>query len=226
MSPARSGVPASLPGTGIAVATALAMIAYQVAGKATRDALFLSSFPVSALPAMTVASATFSVAMAFAASKALSRLGPARVVPLGFAGSALLLLVEWLLQASWPRQVAVALYLHFGALGALLVSGFWSFLNERYDPRSAKRALGRVAAGGTVGGLVGGLLADRVGSAFTVATMLPILAAIHAACAALAARLRASAPPAEPPRSRGRRRRPARVGAPDSRPFPLPPRRS
>lgn len=195
MSPARKGAPASLPGAGIAVATALAMIAYQVAGKATRDALFLSSFPVSALPAMTIASAILSVAMAFVASKALLRFGPGRVIPFGFAGSAIGLVVEWLLQSSWPRPVAVAVYLHYGALGALLVSGFWSFLNERYDPRTAKRALGRVAAGGTVGGLLGGFLADRVGSLLTVAAMLPILAVIHATCAALAARLRASAPP-------------------------------
>jgi hypothetical protein len=99
-------------GTGIAVATALAMIAYQVAAKATRDALFLSSFSASALPAMTIASAVFSVLMVFVVSKLLGRFGPARVLPAGFAGSALFLLVEWLLLRSWPRPVVVAVYLH------------------------------------------------------------------------------------------------------------------
>jgi hypothetical protein len=34
-----------------AIVSAGAMIAFQVAGKATRDALFLSNFPVTALPA-------------------------------------------------------------------------------------------------------------------------------------------------------------------------------
>src|SRR5689334_25401138 len=68
-------------GTGLAIATALAMIAYQVAAKATRDALFLSSFSAAALPAMTIASATLSVIMAFAGAKALSRFGPERVIP-------------------------------------------------------------------------------------------------------------------------------------------------
>jgi AAA family ATP:ADP antiporter len=182
------------PGTGLAIATALAMIAYQVAARATRDALFLSSFSATSLPAMTIASATLSILMAFVGSKALSRFGPQRVIPMGFAGSAFLLLVEWMLLRTWPRPVVIAVYLHYGGLGALLVSGFWAFLNERFDPRTAKRALGRVAAGGTIGGLVGGLLADRVGSAFTVATMLPILATIHMTCAALIVRMRESAP--------------------------------
>jgi len=178
--------------SGLAVATtlALAMIAYQVAARATRDALFLSSFHVASLPAMIVASAVTSVLMALVASRALSRFGPERVIPTGFGLSAALLVIEWLLQRAWPRPVAVAVYLHYGALGALLISAFWAYLNERFDPRAAKRALGRIAAGGTVGGLVGGVLADRVGSAFTVEAMLPVLAGIHALCAGLVIRLR------------------------------------
>jgi AAA family ATP:ADP antiporter len=181
--------------SGLAVATtlALAMIAYQVAARATRDALFLTSFPASSLPAMIVASAFASVLTALAASRALSRFGPERVIPAGFTISATLLVVEWILQRAWPRPIAIAVYLHYGALGALLISAFWAYLNERFDPRAAKRALGRIAAGGTVGGLVGGVLADRVGSAFTVETMLPVLAGIHALCAVLVTRLRAPA---------------------------------
>ena len=37
------------------------MIAFQVGGKATRDALFLSNFPVTALPGMLVAAAAISI---------------------------------------------------------------------------------------------------------------------------------------------------------------------
>ncbi len=203
-------------GTAVAVATAVAMIAYQVAAKATRDALFLSSFPVSALPAMMVASAIVSVAMVLVAARALARFGPERVIPLGFAGSAALLLIEWTMVHAWPGPIAIAVYLHYGGLGALLISGFWAFLNERFDPRTAKRALGRIAAGGTIGGLVGGVLADRVGSAFAVSAMLPILAAIHAVCAALVYRLRAAAAPARSARpvEEAAEREPAATPAP------------
>jgi HEAT repeat protein len=84
----------------------------------------------------------------------------------------------------------VAVYLHYAAFGGLLISGFWSFLNERFEPRAAKRELGRITAAGTIGGLFGGILSERVGGWFSVTAMLPILAAIHVVCALLMWRLR------------------------------------
>ena len=189
------GSPPRAFGTGFAFAAALAMIAYQVGAKATRDALFLSSFPASALPSMIVVTAVVSIAMAFAVARALSRFGPRLLIPLGFSGSGLLLLGEWALVGRWPHGVAIAVYLHYGALGALLISGFWAYLNERFDPRTAKRAIGRIAAGGTVGGLLGGILAERVASSSPVATMLPILAALHFLCAFLIPRIRGTVTP-------------------------------
>ena len=44
-----------------AVISAGAMIAFQVGGKATRDALFLSNFPVTALPGVLIASAALAI---------------------------------------------------------------------------------------------------------------------------------------------------------------------
>ena len=173
-----------------AAVTSAAMIAYQVAAKATRDALFLSSYDFSALPTMMIASAVLSIALAGLTSRILSRLGPARVIPLGFLVSAALLLVEWAISGSYRKVAAVAVYLHYGALGGLLISGFWSFLNERFEPRAAKRELGRITAAGTIGGLLGGLLSERVGGWFSVTAMLPILAAIHVLCAFLVRGLR------------------------------------
>ena len=168
-----------------AVITAAAMIAFQMAAKATRDALFLSTFDVSALPRMVMVSALLSMAVALLASRWMTAIGPARLVPAAFAVSAALLVVWWVLVGQFRRPVAVALYLHYAALGAVLISGFWSVVNERFDPRSAKRYVGRIAAGATVGGLLGGLLAERVAALFTMETMFPILAGIHLLCAFL-----------------------------------------
>lgn len=103
-----------------ATLTSAAMISYQMAAKATRDALFLSSFDVSALPLMVMTSAALSVLLAFAATRMMTSYGPARLVPVLFASSAVLLLVEWGLIAQFRRPVAVIVYLHYGALGALL----------------------------------------------------------------------------------------------------------
>ncbi len=159
------------------------MIAFQMAAKATRDALFLSSFDISALPAMVMAAAVVSVLLAFGTTRVLMTLGPARVVPLAFLVSGALLLTEWMFVDTFRRPVAVAVYFHFSGLGAVLISGFWSIVSERFDPRTAKRQIGRIAAGGTVGGLLGGILAERSAALLSITAMLPILAALHVLCA-------------------------------------------
>lgn len=173
-----------------AAITSAAIISYQVAAKATRDALFLSSYDFSALPFMMIGSAVLSIILAGLTSRVMARLGPARVMPIGFLVSAALLLVEWGLSGPYRKFTAVAVYLHYAAIGGLLISGFWSFLNERFEPRAAKRELGRITAAGTIGGLLGGLLSERVGGWFSVTAMLPILAGIHVVCALLVRQLR------------------------------------
>ena len=177
------------------------MIAFQTAAKATRDALFLSSHDVSLLPRMVVLSALVSMVAALAASRWMTRFGPGRLIPVAFGLSAVLLMVEFALVDAFRGPIAVVLYLHFGALGAVLISGFWSVVNERWDPRTAKRYVGRIAAGGTIGGLAGGLLAERVGALLaSVVAMLPILAGFHVACGLLVLAMRVSGPGAAPPR--------------------------
>ena len=181
-----------------ATATSAGLIAFQMAGKATRDALFLSTFDVQSLPAMVMASSLVALALAFAAARILPRLTPARLLPVVLAASGGLLLLEWALLDALPRAVVVLLYLHYGGLGALLISGFWSLVTERFDPRSAKRHVGRIAAGGTVGGVVGGGLAAGVAAWLSVPAMLPILAGVQFGCAALVTLVHGPAPAAPP----------------------------
>src|SRR5688572_5484805 len=116
--------------------TAVAMIANQVAGKATRDALFLSAFDVTSLPYMFIAASLFSLVMVLLFSRILTRFGPSRVLPLSFAASAVLLFGEWLVLRRDTRLASVLLYLHMAGLGSILISGFWSVVNERFDPRA------------------------------------------------------------------------------------------
>jgi hypothetical protein len=131
---------------------------------------------------MLIVAAVVAVGLALASTRLLTRLGPARVVPVAFGASAVLLIGEWALVAGSRRLVAVLFYLHYAGLGAVLISGFWSVINERFDPRTAKRVLGRIAAGGTLGGVVGGLLAAQAANVVSVTTLLPVLAAVHLAC--------------------------------------------
>ena len=52
---------AAAPSVVVASACAFAIIATQVAGKAARDALFLTNFDISALPLVLMASALLSI---------------------------------------------------------------------------------------------------------------------------------------------------------------------
>jgi hypothetical protein len=159
------------------------MMAWHVASRAARDTLFLSSFHVSSLPPMVAGAAGVAILAALLAARAAARLGPARSVPLGFLASAALTLVEWGLVTRRPDLGAIAVYLHVAALGPVLLSGFWSVIGERIDPRSAKQALGRIAAAGTLGGMAGGLLAERLSTWAGISGTLPALALAHLWCA-------------------------------------------
>lgn len=163
------------------------MIAQQVGGKATRDALFLSNFAPEDLPRIVIAAAVASLLAVYGASRAFARFGPARVVPLAFAANAALYALEWSLEGSFARPVAALLYLHTATFGALVISGFWSIVNERFDPHTAKHLANRIGAGATFGGVLGGLLAERMGAWSDASAMLAALAALNA-LAALASR--------------------------------------
>ena len=163
----------------VTVLASTVMIALQVAAKATRDALFITSFGVSLLPRMVVTAAVLSMFLTLWLARRLAQQGPATLVPRLFAGSAIMLVVEWLLTFVSLRPAAFLVYLHITAFGALLISAFWALVNESFDPRSARRAVGLITAGGSVGGLLGGLLTERMGTAFSASSMLPVLALLQ-----------------------------------------------
>lgn len=165
-----------------ALFAATVMIAHQVAGKATRDALFLSNFDVTNLPKVVIAAAIASMAAVLIMSRLLSRTTPIRLIPLMFGLSAILFFGEWLLLDYQPRIASIAIYLHMAVFGAILISGFWSIINERFDPHSAKQRVARIAAAAALGGVIGGVLAARVSALMDVRTMLLFLSGMHLVC--------------------------------------------
>ena len=170
-----------------AAAVAALMLAHQVAAKAVRDSFFLLVFPATSLPLMVMAAAAVSVAAVPVYAQLLARFGPARLVPAGFLLSAAAHVAEWSQPALTPA-VAVVIYLHLAALGSLLLSGFWSLAAEAFDPITARRTYGRIAAAGTLGGIAGGLAAERMAVWLPPGSQLLMLAVLHTACAALTLR--------------------------------------
>lgn len=172
MRPGRFGPESVRP----AILAAALLVAQQVAGKATRDALFLSNFDVASLPAMMAGAAVVSLLAALVFARGLAVLSPARLLPAALGVSGALFLVEWGIALALPRAAAVAVYLHHAVLGAALLSGFWSLVNERFDPHTAKRAMGAIGAGASLGGVCGGLLTWAAAAVVTIPTMLLALA--------------------------------------------------
>ena len=169
----------------VAMMCAAAVTAQLVGGKATRDALFFTAFDAAALPAMLTATAVCSIALVALHAQMARRIEPGVLVPASFLASGVLFVAEWLLRPQAPAATAVVIYLHVSGAGPLLASGFWLITSERFNPRTAKKGFGRVAAAGTLGGLLGALLSERVAAIFGGPSMLLALATFQVVAAAL-----------------------------------------
>jgi ATP:ADP antiporter, AAA family len=172
-----------IKGTSRPVAAAMlgaaAVTAQFVSGKAVRDALFLTSLDLTALPTMLLATSAWSILLVVANARAARRLAPATLVPASFAASGVLFLLEWMLRSRAPLGTAVAVYLHISGAGPVLASGFWLIASERFDPHTAKKRFGHIAAAGTLGGLASALVTERMAATFGIPAMLPLLAGLQ-----------------------------------------------
>ncbi len=195
-----------------ATLAAFLLIAQQVAGKAARDALFLSNFPASALPPVMVAASLASVLAVVGFSVTMARRSPSLVAPVATAVATVLLLIEWLTCLVAPRTAAVLVYLHLAVFGGTLVSAFWSSVNERFDPWTARTVVGRIGTGAAAGGVAGGVLAWASAGLLPVPGLLMVAALLGIAAVILLLWLRRPAAAAPAP---GR--------APERRPRPWPP---
>lgn len=174
----------------LAVFVAMLVIAQQLAGKAVRDASFLSELEAESLPAAMMSASVLSVLAVVATAQLFRRYPPARLLPVFFAVSAAWFGAEWALANSLPKVVAVSLYIHTTSLGAVLVSGFWSVVNEAFDPHTAKRVIGRIGGGATLGGVLGGIAAWQGGSHLSLEAMVAALAISNVACGTMVSRLK------------------------------------
>jgi AAA family ATP:ADP antiporter len=183
----------------VAVAAAVAVLSSFVASKAARDAILLSSFDVEQLPLFVGLSAALSLPLVLLAGRLFIRFSPGRLLPVMNLASAILLIGEWLLARGEPRVAAVIVFLHLGSFGAVLVSGFWSIITERFDVQSAKRYVGRIGVGATLGGILGSVIAERAAVYLEANAILAVLAILQAACAFVLRKLATDEPARRPP---------------------------
>ena len=166
-----------------AMAAAAAVGAQLFAGKAARDALFLSSFDPTTLPLVIIAAAVVGMVLVAATSTTLQRVGPVAFSAAVFGVNAALFLGLWWIGDSFPRTSAAGVYLVVSGMAPIVGSGFWLIASEHFDPRAAKKHFGPIAAAGTMGGVAGGVIAAGVSSLIGVSAILPLLAALSMVCA-------------------------------------------
>ena len=162
-------------------AAAALLVAQQVAGKATRDALFLSHYPASILPALMIASAAVAMAAAYGISRVLVRRPPRQVLPALVSLHAAFLLMQTLVAFAWPPLAALLVYVQLAATGGTLSSAYWSVVNERFDPWRARQVMRHLGLGASLGGIAGGALAWIGSRAVPLPAMLLVIAALNVA---------------------------------------------
>ena len=161
---------------------AAVIVGQMIAAKATRDTLFLSNFDIRLLPRMVVVSAILSAAVTLSTTRLRVTIDPRRMTAALAVASAAILGAFYFFEPRAPKVVAALLYLHTMSIGPLLATGFWSAINEALDPRSAKKAVAKISAGGTIGAVIGGLIVERVGTSASVQTVLLFLAGANVVC--------------------------------------------
>jgi AAA family ATP:ADP antiporter len=163
--------------------------ALTVTAKSTRDALFCAYFPTAELPKTMMAGAALSALFALAMARVSRQRGPARVLPLILCVNALGFGAEHAFLGSSPRAAVLLIYLHVSAVTGVLLSGFWSVVNERFDPHALRLSISRIGLGGTLGGFVGGLSAERIAAWTGARHTLLVLAAFSTLAAFTVQRL-------------------------------------
>ena len=142
------------------------------AAKTVRQATYIDSVGAENLPWVYLAVALIS----FPVLVLYSRLAARFQVPVLIMASTLLhvigLVLFFVLFGIGGKWVAVAYYIWLGMAFAIAVSQFWSYANQFFDPRQARRLFAFIGAGGLLGSVLGGVMAvavtRAVGTRFTL----------------------------------------------------------
>ncbi len=132
------------------------------AAKSVRQATFIDSLGAANLPWVYLAVAVIS----FPVLVLYSRLAARIQLPMLILASTLLhvigLVAFFVLFGLGQEWVAVAYYIWLGMAFAIAVSQFWTYANQVFDPRQARRLFSFIGAGGLLGSVLGGTMAVNV----------------------------------------------------------------
>jgi HEAT repeat protein len=159
-----------------------------VVGRTVRDTLFLGdgSHTKNDLPLMYIVNSIAVALMSWAYARVADGVRRDRlnamvasvwaVVMLGFFGAA----------SIFPKSTAPVLYVAVEAMGSLVVIQFWTFAQDVFTSREAKRLFPLISAGGQAANVIYGFLASSLSKTVSAESLLVLCALNLVACAILA----------------------------------------
>jgi len=151
----------------LVAAATMALLAYEMA-RSSAASIFLAHHPAGRLTEALVLVPLVMIALTFAVSWLLRRLGPSSTYSLTLIVSGLILSAAALGARRNVPGSAFALYIFAQAYIVLVVEQSWAFINSQFSTDDGKRWNGIIiattTAGAVTGGLLTGLLSKRIGS--------------------------------------------------------------
>lgn len=170
-----------------------------IIGRTARDALLLSSVGISLLPYMYVGIAIGSSATALLYSHLMGRTSPYPILRLTLVVSVVVLIILRLGMGDHDVWVISALYLFMEVAGSMLAVLFWTFANEAFSTREAKRLFGVIGSGGVMAGTVCGFGGAWLAPLLGTENLLFVCVGALLVCLGLAGSVHRLQNPASPP---------------------------
>lgn len=159
-----------------------------VVGRTVRDTLFLASgtYTKNDLPVMYILNSIAVALLSWGYSRFADKTRRDRLNAGVAGGWAVVMLGFFLVAQKSTSAVAPTLYVAVEAMGALVVIQFWTFAQDVFTSREAKRLFGLIGAGGQVANVVYGFTAATVSRTLGAESLLVLCALNLVACGFLA----------------------------------------
>ena len=175
--------------------TLFLILAAQSLTETARDAMFLSRLPLTQLPWMYLAVAVASVLVTRSTTAFAATCGRA-MLPVLLLGSAVVSVAFWSASGSRSSVFLYVLYVWPGVFASVVVVEFWRAVSDAYTITEAKKAFGRLGAGGTAGAAAGSALALALSVRLPATALLLAAGVVMAAAVGVSRALPASRPAA------------------------------
>jgi ATP/ADP translocase/HEAT repeat protein len=165
-------------------------------GRTVRDTLFLSRYPLAALPWMFVAYGVASAGTVVLYARVADRMARHQLILLTSIVGMVTYLATWVVVRAGSSWIYPAFYVWADIVANLFIVEFWALANDLHDARAAKRLFGAIGSARLLASVVVGLGAGAVVREVGTAQLLFVLAALMAGFGAVAVPL-CREPPAE-----------------------------